>query len=833
MAIDKSRFESYIYNLNSFLKQESFYDSYIHGISKGKNNYNMTQRFQKKIFDLDWVEAVEEAVIALDTIVRNPRKFIQQEEDIVDISLARSISTESVKHLAQHTNFISSVTKDGMVIPSKILNITKEESFEIYENRFIYTLILKVHQFLTKRWEMVKSAAATSDTFSVNIESDYSIEESKIKCNMETVLQMPLDDILKADDAQLTDVQRVAKMVQIVNGFLSSPFAKVMVSCALVRPPIIRTNVILKDPNFKKALVLWQFIDTYGQVGFEVKSVNETAPLPPTAVEKYNNLIYLNNIVLETLVRARLSDTDIVDEAEQKKKEKHLADEYVTKNIDDFVPDDFPQLKLTLFETRRIFTKIPMTSDVTREETTKITKCIDRCLLQYKINKAKQDAAEQIRLDRLLEQQEIKAKVDALKEAKALEKKKAKDAIKAEKDHARQEKLNIKLEKDRLARETADREARLRREEEENTRRRIEQEKAEARERILEEQERLKAVFDAEKARVEIEKAQLREQLEREKAMAYIAPLEQEAMLKLRKKEQIKLMQMRADQELALKQMITAHYQDMEAQQKQSIIDMEELADILNYDIFDDDAPKKQEPVPEDEVIPDVPEMDLSLTTKDEKGVTEYEKKKGFVAEEPEPEPEVEVKPEVKKELTEATFAPRSAEERLAELEKNEVGVTEEIKADKIMRPSKKLAEAPKILNLEDEWDFDMSAYENKDKKEDNTATTSAPSATPSAAPTAKPKDVSTENAQPKTADSSTADSDLENSFFAGKAVTPRKSTDSAAGAPVRTFVPRSYTTINVTPENAKEVLKDVGGTDKDDEKPDKSKKGLFGRKKK
>ncbi|MBR2984956.1 MAG: DUF2357 domain-containing protein, partial [Clostridia bacterium] len=472
MAIDKTHLEACVYNLNSFLKQESFYAPYMEGIVKGKNTYTMSQRFKKKIFDLDWVEAVEDAVIALDTIVRNPRKFIQQEEDIVDISLARSISTESVKHLAQHTNFISSVDKNGMVIPSKILNISKEESFEIYENRFIYTLILKVHQFLTKRWEMIKQASSDSDTFSVKVSTDYQVGDSKIKCNMDTVLHMPIDAVLKDETAELTDFQRVQKMVQIVNGFLSSPFAKVMVSCALVRPPIIRTNVILKDPNFKKALVLWQFIDTYGQVGFDVKNVDATEPLPPAAVEKYNNLVLLNNIILETLVRGKVGEVEETPE-EQKKKQKDLEAEYITKNIDDFVPDDFPQLKLSLFETRRIFTKIPMVSDVTREETAKINKCIDRVLLQHKINVAKQDAENQLRLERLLEQQEIKAKMDALKEAKALERKRIADEKRAEKEHARQEKLNKKLEKDRLYREQLEREERIRREEEEATRQRI------------------------------------------------------------------------------------------------------------------------------------------------------------------------------------------------------------------------------------------------------------------------------------------------------------------------------------------------------------------------
>ena len=134
---DKKRYDEYLYYLSTILKQEDFYSEFSDQIMQGKSSFQVSQRFQKQIFDESWIDTLEDCIVALDTIVRNPRKFIVVEEDIVDISLARSISVESVKHLAQHTNFISSVTKDGMVIPSKILNTSKEESYEIYENRFI------------------------------------------------------------------------------------------------------------------------------------------------------------------------------------------------------------------------------------------------------------------------------------------------------------------------------------------------------------------------------------------------------------------------------------------------------------------------------------------------------------------------------------------------------------------------------------------------------------------------------------------------------------------------------------------------------------------------
>ena len=588
MSIDKKRLDDYIYYINSLLKQEDFYDTYMEGITKGNNKYTIDQRFQKKKFDLDWVEAIEDCVVSLDTIVRNPRKFIVVEEDIVDVSLARSITTESVKHLATHTNYIAAVKEDGSVIPSKILNTSKEESFEVYENRFIYTLLLKLSQFINTRFEAVRRSAATSDSFTVNVQSDYAVGKEKVKYTMKTILEMPLDEVLKADPTQLTDVERIARLQNVVSGFMGSPFAKTMVSCALVRPPIIRTNVILKNPDFKKALVLWQFIDSYQQTGYEIKSINETADLPAGNQQKFANLIYLNNLLTESIVRTRTSDEDIHGEEEEKKQDKIQANEYVTKNIDDFVPDDFPELKLSMFETRRLFTHLPEIGEISKADERKINSAIQRCLLQYKINKAKADSEEQARLMRKLMEEETKAKVAALKAAKDAEKKAAKEKADAEKRAAREQREAAKLAKERAAREAAELAQRIKEEEEAAMRARLKYEQEEAERRIIEENRRLTAIYEAVKARTEEERRVLKEQLEREKRLQFLEPIEADAMLKLRKKEQLRVRQMRATQEVALRELITAHYQDMERQQQQAILDMEQIADMCDFDIFDD-----------------------------------------------------------------------------------------------------------------------------------------------------------------------------------------------------------------------------------------------------
>ncbi len=585
---DKKKYDEYLYYLSTLLKQEDFYSEFSDQIAQGKNSFQVSQRFQKQIFDESWIDTLEDCIVALDTIVRNPRKFIVVEEDIVDISLARSISVESVKHLAQHTNFISSVTKDGMVIPSKILNTSKEESYEIYENRFIYTLLLKTKDFIGRRYNLIKQANANSDQIVVNVTSDFGLDkDSNITYTMSTTANMPVESVVgTSEDHSL--IERVERINSIVSSFLASPFAKEMVSCALVRPPITRTNVILKDPNFKKALVLWQFIESYNKVGFEVETVTETRDLAPAVAEKYRDLIYLNTLVIESM--AARAEGGIIEEKELEK-QKNLENEYLTKNIDDFVPDDFPQLHMDLHEIRRLYTTVPGEREVPQDDLRKMNAALDRVIRQYKINVAKEDSARQKALLKQQLKEEEQLKLEALRQAK-------KDAIEAEKRRKQEEKERIRAqkeaekalkeaereEKERIRREKREAHDRIVRAEERLMRLRLCQEEAEMEKRIAAEKERLAAIQRSEEERMETEKRLLAEQLEREKAMTYIAPIEGEALLLLRKKEIRRIEELRREQENTMQQLISTHYSDMEAQQKQAIIDMEELAQLINFD---------------------------------------------------------------------------------------------------------------------------------------------------------------------------------------------------------------------------------------------------------
>lgn len=312
--ITREVYKQYAQKIASVLNGESFYDQFKQRVESGASSVKLAKKRLIQDIAIDWIDTIEECLPNLDTIVRNPRKFIVQEEDIVDISLARSISTESVKHLAQHTNMISKVDADGMVTPNKILNITKEESFEIYENRFIYTLLLKLKDFVTMRYDKIKKASSTQDVLELDVESRFNLPKKKITYRTEYLAQLSFDEVMQLDPDTLTKIERVAKIDRIITDFLSSSFAKSMRNSAPVRPPISRTNVILKEPNFKKALTLWQFIETYQvTAGFATSDDVEDYPVDNESIERLKNMVTLNTMVFESMYDQCETDFDMED----------------------------------------------------------------------------------------------------------------------------------------------------------------------------------------------------------------------------------------------------------------------------------------------------------------------------------------------------------------------------------------------------------------------------------------------------------------------------------------------------------------------------------------
>ncbi len=251
--------------------------------------------------DYGWVDVLDEAVPYLDTIIRNPRRFIVAEEDIVPIEKTKKVAEESIKHLAVHTNLIQDVDEEGMVKPIKLLNIFKEETIDLYENRFIYSLITNLYTFVRSQLTYKEQSASNKEEKYVKYKANtiYNNRQIDITLNLTSrnlQEEYETEEMVAEREAKITHIQ------EILEDFMASKFMKSMANATPVRSPIRKTNVILKEQNFIKALELWEFLENY-QVQKPVKEVNEEIDITNKTFERDFGMTYfLNYGILNEIV---------------------------------------------------------------------------------------------------------------------------------------------------------------------------------------------------------------------------------------------------------------------------------------------------------------------------------------------------------------------------------------------------------------------------------------------------------------------------------------------------------------------------------------------------
>lgn len=547
-----------------------YYDFMYEAISTGHNNFSQFNRFFEKKIDIRWVEAIESCIIPIDNILRNPRKFIVQEEEVVIIERAKKITTESIRHLAQHTDMIAKVEDDGSVMPNKILNVFREESYEIYENRFLFTLIKQLEYFINVRYDALANLPDDESLNSLKMESEVKKGNELITFKMEVAAKYNSDEDVDAKKEKSV-MDRIRRIKTLVDDFVHSNFMREMRKCVPVRPPIMRTNVILKDPNFRQCLTLWQFIHSYDDVGYEV-TVKESDDMVSDnyrddlyGVLAYNYMLLKKNTEPESAYRGKLKKRKIkpkfikrlaeelvlnydldeveirkvfIDEMKLAQKKKTAGEQKIREAIDRALAHEKERKRLI---EAKIKAEIERKKEIERrrierekariareKELERQRKERERARLKAKkekeiaLEKARREKEkEKKRLAKLKEQQAIAAQ----KEKERLAKQKERERIAKEKalELERQRKAK-ELEKKRIAKEKA-LELEKQRKAKELEKKRIAKEKAEALERERKEKEKEKARIAKEKAKLAREKAiqEEKERIAKEKEKARIA----------------------------------------------------------------------------------------------------------------------------------------------------------------------------------------------------------------------------------------------------------------------------------------------------------------------
>ena len=273
----------------------------------------------------EWLTLMENTIQYIDNILRNPNRFIVNEEDVVKIELARRVTVESIKHLARNTNLIQDIDKKtGDVKPSKILNINKEESFNTYENRFIYTLIQNMKFFLVRKKSTIVNESSFKSNNSLSYKGESSVGAEKVK--IELTINNSVNSSEKIVDKSGNDIaSRIEKVEQRITDLTSTEVYKNLarLHVALVTSPIKKTNVILKNVNFQYAVTLWNYLQAHVNDNSNVESKNKNAYNDTGDLKRY----FDEGFLLDYLAANTLNNY------KKKKLDKEKASERLIGNI--------------------------------------------------------------------------------------------------------------------------------------------------------------------------------------------------------------------------------------------------------------------------------------------------------------------------------------------------------------------------------------------------------------------------------------------------------------------------------------------------------------------
>lgn len=257
-----------------------------------KTIYNKTVR-ETKIFDGNFLDVVIGAYPSLLKICRDPKKTLAYMQEVVAMEKAKKVDSESIRHLASHTQYIRDINEQNEVIPSKILSTYAEDNIGIYENRFIKSLINRVIVFLDTRLKLMDENLESISADEISYKNNIKLSHRKIDLEMNIKISNEiLDETQKARELFDKTKNALDKYRALKGTGLYQAVAKFKD----VVPPIMKTNIILHNPDFKIAYNLWLYIDRTTEVGYNVQSDEKTNDDDDVILNDFNHIgVFLIN----------------------------------------------------------------------------------------------------------------------------------------------------------------------------------------------------------------------------------------------------------------------------------------------------------------------------------------------------------------------------------------------------------------------------------------------------------------------------------------------------------------------------------------------------------
>ena len=232
--------------------------------------------------DEEWVSEIENGLVFVEKAIKEDRQFILSQGEVIPIEKVKSVSKESVQHLAKHSDLISEYEEGEDIIPDKLYTVERLNDYTVYENRFLYMLLCYLRDFVSLRYSQIIEATNKYDA-TLTLNKEFLIGKEKINYSVNLHDVRRDDEYLKEHNDAKEVIDRIMLILKAILSFLATPLMEYQAKVPMIKPPITKTNVLKMNNNFKGAVALYDYIISYDKQGYSIE--NEVTKISPFTTE--------------------------------------------------------------------------------------------------------------------------------------------------------------------------------------------------------------------------------------------------------------------------------------------------------------------------------------------------------------------------------------------------------------------------------------------------------------------------------------------------------------------------------------------------------------------
>ena len=224
----------------------------------------------------DWIEAIERGLEFIEKAIKEERQFIRSNGEVIPIEKVKRVSKDSVEHLARHSNFFTRAPKEGEdLIPEHLYTVERLSDYAVYENRFLYMLLCYLRDFIGMRYEKIVELTNTYNG-KMSMNKQFSESSRRVKYEVRLEEEKKNDEYLREHNKAQREIDRILTIYKAVVVYLNTPLMIEVAKSPMVKPPIMRTNVLKMNRNFREALTLYEYITAYDKDGYVITTETRT-----------------------------------------------------------------------------------------------------------------------------------------------------------------------------------------------------------------------------------------------------------------------------------------------------------------------------------------------------------------------------------------------------------------------------------------------------------------------------------------------------------------------------------------------------------------------------